>query len=57
MRNQLASLGAVTTTSYTAPRDRAYVVQIGPLPDVASADATLARARRAGATDARIIVD
>lgn len=57
LRDQLAWLGAVTTTSYTAPRDRAYIVQIGPLPDVATADTTLAQARRAGATDARIIVD
>jgi rare lipoprotein A len=57
LRAKLAGLGAVTTTSYNAPRDRAYMVRIGPLANVAAADAMLARALRAGATDARIVVE
>ena len=57
LRAKLAGLGAVTTTSYNAPRERAYMVRIGPLRNVAAADAMLARALRAGATDARIVVE
>jgi rare lipoprotein A len=57
LRARLARLGARAVTDYNAPRDRAYMVRIGPLTDVASADATLARALQAGATDARIVVE
>lgn len=57
LRARLARLGARTTTRYNAPRDHAYMVRIGPLPNLAAADAMLARARRAGATDARIAVE
>ena len=39
LRNRLAQLGARTVTNYYAPRDRAYIVRIGPLPDVAAAEA------------------
>lgn len=57
LRARIAFLGATTTTNYTAPRDRAYQVRIGPLPDVASADTVLDRVLRAGVTDARIVAD
>jgi rare lipoprotein A len=57
LRARLAGLGARTTTDYNAPRDRAYMVRIGPLPDIAAADAMLARALAAGAADARIAVE
>ncbi len=57
LRQRLASLGARTTTSYNAPRDRAYMVRIGPLPSVAAAEAMQLRAMQAGATDARIVVE
>jgi cell division protein FtsN len=57
LRARLARLGARTVTDYNAPRDRAYIVRIGPLTDVASADAILVRALQAGATDARIVVE
>jgi rare lipoprotein A len=57
LRARLASLGAQTTTSYDAPRDRAYQVRIGPFRDAAAADAMLDRTLRAGVSDARIIVE
>ena len=57
MRARLSQLGARTTTSYDAPRDRAYMVRIGPLPTVAAAEAMRRRAVTAGATDARIVVE
>jgi rare lipoprotein A len=57
MRARLSQLGARTTTSYDAPRDRAYMVRIGPLPTVAAAEAMRRRAAAAGATDARIVVE
>lgn len=57
MRNRLAALGAQTSTRYDAPRDQAYRVRIGPLPDVAGAEAALNRAIRAGVADARIVVE
>ena len=34
LRAKLAGLGAITTTSYDAPRERAYMVRIGPLSNV-----------------------
>jgi rare lipoprotein A len=57
MRARLAGLGAVTTTSYDAPRDRAYQVRIRGLANVPQAEAMLARALAQGVTDARIIVE
>jgi rare lipoprotein A len=57
MRRRMAFLGAQTSTSYDAPRDRAYRVRIGPLPDVASADAALTRSLQAGVAEGHIIVD
>ncbi len=54
---RLAGFGAVASTSYTAPRDRAFRARIGPLATVAQADAALDRALRAGVVDARIIID
>ena len=57
MRRRLANLGAQTSTSYDAPRDRAYRVRIGPLPDVPSADAVLARALKAGVAEPRLLVE
>jgi rare lipoprotein A len=56
-RARLAALGARTSTSYTAPSERAYRVRIGPLASLAQADAVLDRALRAGVTDARIIAE
>jgi rare lipoprotein A len=38
-------------------RSRRFVVQVGPLPDVAAADAVLDRALTSGIPDARIVVD
>jgi rare lipoprotein A len=38
-------------------RSRRFLVQIGPLPDVAAADAVLDRALASGIPDARIVVD
>jgi rare lipoprotein A len=38
-------------------RNRRFVVQVGPLPDVAAADAVLDRALASGIPDARIVVD
>jgi rare lipoprotein A len=38
-------------------RSRRFVVQVGPLPDVAAADAVLDRALASGIPDARIVVD
>jgi rare lipoprotein A len=57
LRRRLAQLGAQTSTSYDAPRDRAYRVRIGPLPSVAAADAMLDRTIRAGIPDARIVAE
>jgi rare lipoprotein A len=57
LRRRLASLGAQTSTSYDAPRDRAYRVRIGPLTSVAAADAMLDRTLRAGIGDARIVAE
>ena len=54
---RLSSLGAQTSTSYDAPRDRAYRVRIGPLGSVAAADAMLDRTIRAGVNDARIVAE
>ncbi len=57
LSNRLAFLGAQIITSFTAPRDKAYRVRIGPLRDLATADATLQRALSAGVPDAAITVE
>jgi len=56
LAGRLAALGAQVVTDYNAPRDRAYQVRLGPFGGVAEADAALDRARAAGVTDGRIIV-
>ncbi len=56
LANKLAYLGARLVTSYTAPRDKAYRLQIGPLPTVADAEAMMNRAIAAGVNDAAITV-
>jgi rare lipoprotein A len=56
LAGRLGGLGAEVVTDYAAPRDRAYQVRLGPFASVAEADAALDRARRAGVTDGRIIV-
>ena len=56
LRERLASLGARVTTSYDAPRDRAYIVRIGPLATLSAAEAMLRRAL-ASAPDSRIVVE
>jgi rare lipoprotein A len=38
-------------------RNRRFLVEVGPLPDVAAADAVLDRALASGIPDARIVVD
>jgi len=55
--NRLAYLGAKLTTSYTAPRDKAYRVRIGPLFTLQDAEAMLARTIAAGVNDASIVVE
>ncbi len=55
--NKLAYLGARLTTSYTAPRDKAYRIRIGPLFTVPDAEAMLARTIAAGVNDAAIVVE
>lgn len=55
--NRLSNLGAKLTTSYTAPRDKAYRVRIGPLFTLQDAEAMLARAIAAGVNDASIVVE
>ena len=55
--NRLASLGAKLTTSYTAPRDKAYRIRIGPLFTLQDAEAMLARTIAAGVNDASIVVE
>jgi rare lipoprotein A len=57
LANRLAFLGARITTSFTAPRVRAYRVRIGPIDDVVSADVMLQRALGAGVPDAAIVVE
>jgi rare lipoprotein A len=57
LANRLVALGARVTTSYTAPRDKAYRVRIGPLGSVAEADRMLDRALAAGVNDAAIVVE
>ncbi len=57
MRARLAGLGAAVTSSYDAPRDRAFHVRIAGLADTGQADAMLVRALAAGVTDARIVVE
>ena len=54
---RLAPLGARLTTSYNAPRERAYRIRIGPLTTVPEAEAMLDRAIGAGVNDAAIVVE
>ncbi len=56
MAGRLSALGAEVVTDYAAPRDRAFIVRLGPFDGVAEADAGLDRARNAGVTEGRIIV-
>ncbi len=55
-RRRLGGLGARVVTSYDAPRDRIYRVEIGPIEAVADADAMLGRVLGAGVRDASIVV-
>jgi len=55
--NRLSFLGARLTTSYDAPRDRAFQIRIGPFDTVAEAEAVLARTISAGVNDATIVVE
>ncbi len=56
LAGRLSALGAEVVTDYAAPRDRAYLVRLGPFASVAESDAALDRARRAGVLDGRIVV-
>ncbi len=42
-RNRLAALGAHVSTDYYAPRDRAFIVRLGPFPTIAAAESALRR--------------
>jgi rare lipoprotein A len=53
---KMAGTGATIVTVWQG-RGRQYRVEIGPLPDVARADAVLDQALSSGIPDARIIVD
>ncbi len=55
--NKLAYLGARLTTSYTAPRAKAYRIRIGPFATVAEAESMLERTISAGVNDAAIVVE
>ncbi len=55
-RRQLGDLGARVVTSYDAPRNYVYRVEIGPIAAAADADAALGRVLGAGVRDARIVV-
>ena len=57
LAQRMAALGAQATTDYDAPRDRAFRVRIGPLPNAAAADAVLTRCLQAGIADARILAE
>ena len=57
LRRRMATLGAEAVSNYFGPRDRAFLVRVGPLATVADADATLDRALRAGMADARIVAE
>jgi rare lipoprotein A len=56
LQSRLAGLGAEVATDYAAPRDRAFVVRLGPFATVGDADAALDRALRAGVTEVNIVV-
>ena len=56
LASRLATLGAEVVADTTAPRERAYLVRLGPFANPAAADAALDHARHAGVTDADIIV-
>ena len=57
LSNRLSYLGARLTTSYTAPRERAYRIRIGPFATVPEAEAMLERTISAGVNDAAIVVE
>lgn len=57
MRARLAGVGPATATPVTAGGRTLWRVRLGPAPSVAEADRLLAAAVRAGAGDARIVVD
>ena len=56
MQRRLAGLGAEVATDYSAPRDRAFVLRLGPFASSAEADAAFERALHAGVTDPSIVV-
>jgi rare lipoprotein A len=55
-RAKMSALGARIVSTYDG-RTRAFRVEVGPFPDVASADAALLQALQAGIPDARTVVD
>lgn len=57
LSGRLSYLGARLTTSYTAPRERAYRIRIGPFATVPEAEAMLERTISAGVNDAAIVVE
>lgn len=57
LRARIAQLGAQVAPRYDAPQDRAFMVRLGPVANVAAAEAMRRRATAAGAIDARIIIE
>ena len=55
-RNRLAGFGARVTTDYYAPRDKAFIVRLGPFNDLAAAESALRRVLSM-VPDARIVVE
>ena len=55
-RNRLSAFGARVTTDYYAPRDRAFIVRLGPFNDLTAAEVALRRVLGM-VPDARIVVD
>jgi len=57
LKQSLAKLGPVTVTDANVNGAKFYRVRVGPIADVASADAMLQRVTKAGVAKPRIIVD
>jgi rare lipoprotein A len=56
-RAQMSRAGAQIRSVFEGRHTQRFLVEVGPLPDVAAADAVLDRALAAGIPDAKIVVD
>jgi rare lipoprotein A len=54
---RLSAYGAQAVPDYSYPPEQAFRARVGPLPNVAAADAMLDRLLRAGIANARIVVE